>query len=110
MTGLRHGDGSGWDRDLDPAGREVQRVGSDGTVSGRFTYDIAGRLVAATVPSSGFTVEFLWDDNDRLAGVADIYGLRSVERDADGLASATSTTPEPDGRPRATSSAIEPAG
>ena len=84
VTGVRHGDGSGWDRDLDPAGREVQRAGSDGMVSGQFTYDVAGRLVAATVPSSGVTVEFLWDDNDRLAGVAGSDGVRGVERDADG--------------------------
>ena len=84
VTGVRHGDGSGWDRDLDPAGREVQRAGSDGMVSGRFTYDVAGRLVAATVPSSGVTVEFLWDDNDRLAGVVGGDGVRGVGRDADG--------------------------
>ena len=59
---MRHGDGTGWDRRLDPVGREIERTGTDGTVAGRFDYDVAGRLVAATVPDSGVTVEFLWDD------------------------------------------------
>ena len=63
VTGLRHGDGTGWDRQLDPVGRETERIGTDGTVAGRFDYDVAGRLVAATVPDSGVTVEFLWDDS-----------------------------------------------
>ena len=84
VTGLRRDDGSGWDRQLDPVGREVQRVGSDGTVSGQYTYDVSGRLVTATVPATGDTVEFLWDDNDRITGVTGSDGVRRVERDADG--------------------------
>ena len=63
----------------------MQRVGSDGTVSGQYTYDVSGRLVTATVPATGDTVpEFLWDDNDRITGVNGIDGVRRVERDADG--------------------------
>ena len=62
VTGVRHGDGTGWDRRLDPVGREIERTGTDGTVAGRFDYDVAGRLVAATVPTAGSRVEFLWDD------------------------------------------------
>ena len=82
---MRHGDGTGWDRAA-RSGRDGrrERVGSDGTVAGQFDYDVAGRLVTATVPASGVTVEFLWDDNDRIAGVAGSDGVRRVESDADG--------------------------
>jgi RHS repeat-associated protein len=62
VTGVRHADGTGWNRRLDPVGREIERVGTDGTVAGRFEYDAAGRILAATVPDSGVTVGFLWDD------------------------------------------------
>ena len=47
-------------------GREIERVGTDGTVAGRFGYDAAGRLTSAVEPATGVTVEFLWDDDDRI--------------------------------------------
>ena len=53
VTALRRNDGSGWDRRLDAAGREVERIGTDGTVAGQYGYDPAGRLLSATVPDTG---------------------------------------------------------
>lgn len=94
VTGLRHGDGAGWDRRLDAGGRELERVGTDGTVSGRYSYDPAGRLVSAIVPDTGVTVEFLWDDNDRIEQITGPDGVRLIERDADGWVMATV---DPDG-------------
>ena len=94
LTGLRHGDGAGWDRRLDPAGRETERAGSDGTVTGRYSYDVAGRLVGASVPDSGVAIGFLWDDNDRVEQIVAGNGVRRVERDADGWVTATV---DPDG-------------
>lgn len=95
VTGLRHGDGSGWDRRLDAAGRELERVGTDGTVAGAYAYDPAGRLRSATVPDSGVTIEFLWDDCDRVEQVVGPHGTRLIERNADGWVTATV---DPDGQ------------
>lgn len=94
VTGLRRSDGAGWDRRLDSAGRELERVGTDGTVAGRYGYDPAGRLVSATVPDTGVTVEFLWDENDRIEQITGPDGVRTIERDADGWVIATV---DPDG-------------
>ena len=96
VTGRRHGDGSGWDRVLDPMSREVARVATDGTDGGRFSYDVAGRLLSATVESAAGDVvgEFLWDDEDRLVESTGPDGVWRIERDADGWAIATV---DPDG-------------
>ena len=94
VVGARHADGSGWDRRLDAMGREIERVGTDGTVAGRFGYDTAGRLTSAVEPASGVTVEFLWDDADRLETTSGPDGTRRIERDADGWVTATV---DPDG-------------
>lgn len=94
LTGMRHGDGSGWDRTLDPCGRETSRRAPDGMIVGHFTYDEAGRLVTATAADSALTIEFLWDDDDRLEAVSGADGTRRIERDADGLVTATV---DPDG-------------
>ncbi len=85
VTGVRRG-GHGWDRTLDAVGREAERRSLDGTVLGRYEYDIAGRLTSATVPESGITSGFLWDDNDRLSEFTDATGTSTIERDADGWA------------------------
>ena len=94
VVGARHADGSGWDRRLDPMGRELERVGTDGTIAGRFGYDAAGRLTSAVEPATGVTVEFLWDDADRLETTLGPDGTRRIERDADGWVTATV---DPDG-------------
>ena len=94
VVGARHADGSGWDRRLDAMGREIERVGTDGTVAGRFGYDTAGRLTSAVEPATGVTVEFLWDDADRLETTSGPDGTRRIERDADGWVTATV---DPDG-------------
>jgi len=94
VVGARHGDGTGWDRTTDAMGRELERVGTDDTVAGRFGYDVSGRLASATDPGSGVTIEFLWDDDDHLAAIEGPDGTRRIERDADGWVIATI---DPDG-------------
>lgn len=96
VTGHRTGDGTGWDRTLDPMSREVERRATDGTEGGRYSYDVAGRLLAATVGAAdgGVTTEFLWDDDDHLIGSSGPDGVRRIERDQDGWATATI---DPDG-------------
>lgn len=89
-VGVRHGDGTGWDRYLDPAGRETARVASDGSAAAHLAYDAAGRLVAAAVPGGDVTFEFLWDDDDQLWAVTGPEGTQRIARDADGWVTATS--------------------
>lgn len=89
MTGLRRADGSGWDRTLDVLGREIERLGVDGVVHGRFGYDASGRMTSATVPGAALASTFLWDDNDRLVEAGSEGRPRRIERDADGWVVAT---------------------
>lgn len=91
ITGVRGGDGSGWDRTLDPLGRELECVGTDGVVHGRYDDDAAGRLVSAVTAGADVPVAFLWDDTDAVVGVTTIEGTTTVERDADGWVVATTT-------------------
>lgn len=91
VTGVRGGDGSGWDRTLDPLGRETERVGTDGIVHDRYDYDAAGRLVSAVAAGADVPVAFLWDDTDAVVGVTTVEGTSTVERDADGWVVATTT-------------------
>ena len=61
--------GDGGPPDLDAARTRLQphrsrRLGA----RAKYGYDDSGRLIAATVPDSGVTVEFLWDDDDRIGG------------------------------------------
>ncbi|WP_040493076.1 DUF6531 domain-containing protein [Ilumatobacter nonamiensis] len=93
VTGVRHGDGTGWDRDLDGFGAETARRAPDGTVLGEYSYDAAHRLVSSAVPGTDLFTEFLWDDNDRLVSTTTLDGGTEIERDADGWVVA-STNPE----------------
>ena len=52
VTGMRRG-GDGWDRTLDPVGREIERTALDGSVLGAYTYDVAGRMTSAAAPGTG---------------------------------------------------------
>ena len=98
VTGQRTGDGTGertgWDRTLDALDREISRTSIDGSISGSFSYDGAGRLAEATAADSDVTIGFLFDDNDLLESVTGPDGTRSIERDADGWVTATV---DPDG-------------
>ncbi len=87
LTGVRAADGSGWDAVLDGSGREVSRIGTDGSLLGAFGYDLAGRLTSAG--SGGLTLGFMWNDSDQLIATTSPYGTRSVERNADGSIAAT---------------------
>ena len=83
----------GWDVDLDPAGRELRRTAPDGSVLGEYRYDAAGRLAEASNPS-GWSSQFLWDDDDRITAIVDTSGTTLIERDGDGWATAMT---QPDG-------------
>ncbi len=83
VTGMRRG-GDGWDRTLDPVGREIERTALDGSVLGAYTYDVAGRMTSAAAPGTGLFTEFLWDDTNRLTQVTDASGTSTIERDPDG--------------------------
>lgn len=93
VIGQRRGD-TGWDRRLDPVGREMQRTDLDGGVLGSYSYDPAGRLTAATTPDhdgligSGTFTGFLWDENGHVSQVTDATGTSTIERDADGWVTA----------------------
>ncbi|HSP05453.1 MAG TPA: DUF6531 domain-containing protein, partial [Acidimicrobiales bacterium] len=116
MTGLRHRDGSGWDRTLDPVGRELSRTSTEGDVTQARAYDAAGRISAATVED--LTTEFLWDDADRLTSVTGVDGgTTRIERDLDGwvvglvdVDSGERTTFERDGRGRITRVSVDGEG
>lgn len=94
-TGVRDGNGNGWDRTLNSMGQETERTGTDGAVVHQYEYDAAHRLTAASVPGADVLTQFLWDDADRLIGETTLDSGTRVERDADGWVTATVNT---DGR------------
>ena len=69
INALRRG-ATGWDRELDAAGREIARRAPGGTPLARFSYDVTGRVVSAEAPLAGLVTEFLWDAADHLVPAA----------------------------------------
>ena len=82
ITSLRRG-ATGWDRELDAAGRELARHAPDGTPLARYGYDALGRMVSAEAPLAGLVTEFLWDGADHLVPAA---GPPTPDRDRPGRA------------------------
>lgn len=85
VTGVRHADGSGFDRTLNAVGRTRSISTGDGEPLSWFAHDSAGRVTESS--RSGASMNFRWTPSGRLGAVEGPSGSVEFDHDQDGFVS-----------------------